>query len=436
MCKYYSYGTCSEMTTRMVETSVEVNSSHVAEENLPMIDKEQLQEEETKVPRDRYNMVFLIILLQGLEHCCLGTLFSLLLRLTLLITSWSMPTARNTNRTFSATWEDLRITFPNCRHLPVHNYDDFRYISFLAFQIFPADNGVSDCVEQCKWSVSEQYLRVDGRLSFSIHQCRHLGSNLCGIFVSLLAILMLFSFKDVQWAAFLYFSISLLTVIACSVTFYLLPRIAFYRFYTKKAARAREQKSRALLNSSDASAESQKLALGEGETEQRLSLKTYAAIAKEAWHPLFDVFLVFFVTLALFPAVLVKIRRDPMEDGQEDSMISPDLFLQLSVFLNFNVCHFGQLHCQLHPMAITQYLSYAVVPRLVSSRCSLEFCGADLVDVHHHGYYSSLSMMYAPKAVEEAKSRIVGMMSAFFLILGINFGILFTFVESYLFSVY
>jgi len=52
-----------------------------------------------------------------------------------------------------------------------------------------------------------------------------------------------------------------------------------------------------------------------------------------------------------------------------------------------------------------------------------------------HGYFSSLSMMYAPKVVEQAKSRIVGMMSAFFLILGITFGCSFTFLESYLFSV-
>lgn len=35
-----------------------------------------------------------------------------------------------------------------------------------------------------------------------------------------------------------------------------------------------------------------------------------------------------------------------------------------------------------------------------------------------HGYFSSLSMMYAPKVVHESKARVVGMMSGFFLVFG------------------
>uniref|UniRef100_A0A915DD29 Equilibrative nucleoside transporter 1 n=1 Tax=Ditylenchus dipsaci TaxID=166011 RepID=A0A915DD29_9BILA len=281
---------------------------------------------------------------------------------------------------------------------------------------------------------------VDGRLSFSIHQCRHFGKQFVWNFrvSSCHFDAVLFQRRSMGCLPVL---LNILVDCDCLLSHFLpVAQNCLLPLLQKKAARAREQKSRALLNSSDASAESQKLALGEGETEQRLSLKTYAAIAKEAWHPLFDVFLVFFVTLALFPAVLVKIRRDPMEDAQEDSMISPDLFLQLSVFLNFNVfATLGNFIANFIQWPSPKYLSYAVVPRLVFIPLFL-FCNyvppTTVPTPSSLPISGSLSMMYAPKAVEEAKSRIVGMMSAFFLILGITFGILFTFVESYLFSVY
>ena len=35
-----------------------------------------------------------------------------------------------------------------------------------------------------------------------------------------------------------------------------------------------------------------------------------------------------------------------------------------------------------------------------------------------HGYYSSVAMMYAPSGVEPSKARIIGKMSALFLVFG------------------
>jgi len=49
-----------------------------------------------------------------------------------------------------------------------------------------------------------------------------------------------------------------------------------------------------------------------------------------------DVFLVFFVTLAIFPAVLVKIQLYP-PGRNYDFFHSEALFRQVTIFLNFNI---------------------------------------------------------------------------------------------------
>jgi hypothetical protein len=51
-----------------------------------------------------------------------------------------------------------------------------------------------------------------------------------------------------------------------------------------------------------------------------------------------------------------------------------------------------------------------------------------------HGYFSSISMMYAPAAADESKAKAAGMMSAFFLVFGITIGVCFTFVEGWMFT--
>ena len=44
------------------------------------------------------------------------------------------------------------------------------------------------------------------------------------------------------------------------------------------------------------------------------------------------------------------------------------------------------------------------------------------------GYFSSLSMMYAPQSVAKEEAQIAGMMAGFFLIFGIFAGVSITFV--------
>jgi equilibrative nucleoside transporter 1/2/3 len=55
------------------------------------------------------------------------------------------------------------------------------------------------------------------------------------------------------------------------------------------------------------------------------------------------------------------------------------------------------------------------------------YCIAGIIMAFTSGYYSSLTMMYAPRNVDPQHQGIAGMMAAFFLILGIFSGVVFSF---------
>ncbi|MFH4981913.1 hypothetical protein AB6A40_008622 [Gnathostoma spinigerum] len=116
-----------------------------------------------------------------------------------------------------------------------------------------------------------------------------LGNNVCGTFVSIINIITLTALETVQIAASAYFLIALLTVTTCLVTFILLPRFEFYRYYMKKAEEEKE-----VVN------------LNEGESTTKVML--YWEVFKQVWVQCLNVFLVFFVTLSIFPAIMADTR--------------------------------------------------------------------------------------------------------------------------------
>lgn len=59
----------------------------------------------------------------------------------------------------------------------------------------------------------------------------------------------------------------------------------------------------------------------------------YWSIFKQASPQLFNVFFVFFVTLAIFPAVHSDVRR-----SDENFVVSSDLYVSVLCFLTFNLC--------------------------------------------------------------------------------------------------
>lgn len=257
-----------------------------------------------------------------------------------------------------------------------------------------------------------------------------LGNNLCGTFVSVINILTIIVFSNQQkLAAFTYFFIALLTVIACFVSFFILPKFEFYNYYMKKGAAEQE------IDLADAPVQQGKVQL-------------YLDVFKQAWGQCLNVFLVFFVTLTIFPAIMADVRPYHGSHSNEpyDFFISEELFTPITTFLLFNslamigsaVANFVQwpsppaliipvaLRILLIPiMMFCNYRPrYRTWPVFITSE--YVFISFGLIMSFTSGYFSSVAMMYAPKVVDKAKAPIAGMMSAFFLICGICAGIAFT----------
>lgn len=284
-----------------------------------------------------------------------------------------------------------------------------------------------------------------------------LGNNLCGILMVVIYIFILLGNPEITISASLFFTLALLTVIGCIVSFHYLPKSEFYKFYVNKAAKARQPDGTDILH------EAQDVEGGESEQltqNTHPSWATYKSVLKESRLSLFNIWIIFFVTLAIFPTILLDIKLYPA--GREfdlftysgDYKAAEKLFRQFSIFLNFNLfATVGSYIANHVQWPSAKYLSVPAVLRLLFIPLFWA-CNYDYDQINHrtvvifknewffvalitllaisHGYWSSLSMMYAPQQVEQSKSQIVGMMSGFFLVFGIAAGIAFTFVEPHI----
>uniref|UniRef100_A0A0K0DME3 Equilibrative nucleoside transporter 1 n=1 Tax=Angiostrongylus cantonensis TaxID=6313 RepID=A0A0K0DME3_ANGCA len=212
-----------------------------------------------------------------------------------------------------------------------------------------------------------------------------IGNNLCGTFVTVISII-----TTITNAAFAYFGTSLFTIFVCFVSFFLLK--------------------------------------------------------KQGWPQMMNVYLVFFVSLTIFPGIMVDIRDELV--GQKYSFVIPEkFFVPITCFLLFNVFAFvGSLLAGRFQYPGPVHLWKVVYTRLVFIPF-FAFCNyrpltrklpvfftntwlyvfmAIIMSISS-GYLSGLAMMYAPRVVEPSKSRIASMMAGFFLIFGnvsITLGIL------------
>ncbi|VDN59072.1 unnamed protein product [Dracunculus medinensis] len=266
-----------------------------------------------------------------------------------------------------------------------------------------------------------------------------LGNNVCGLFVSIVNIITLVASNSIQNAAVAYFSIALFTIIACFVSFIMLPKfvsgcdvfsslgldcqlrylesflLEFYNYYIAKSEI--ESLDEDLIN------------------KNQTKWQIYCAVLKKIWVQCFNVFFVFFVTLAIFPAIMADVRLW-RSDGVYDFFIPEFLFTPITTFLLFNtLASIGSAFASFVQWPSPRYLVIPVVLRLLLLPAMM-FCNyrpnlrtwpvlitneyiyfaLGLVMSFTCGYFSSLAMMYAPRLVEKSKASIAGMISAFFLI--------------------
>ncbi|XP_043640394.1 equilibrative nucleoside transporter 1 [Drosophila teissieri] len=249
-----------------------------------------------------------------------------------------------------------------------------------------------------------------------------LGSNISGCFTTAMAFICGEIFSSMRTSAIYYFVTAILVLLLCFDTYFALPLNKFFRHY-ETISRSSEKKS---------------------DSKQQLNVP-YWQIFKKASPQLFNIFLTFFVTLSVFPAIQSNVQRsDP------DFVVGKSHFVLVCCFATFNVfAMLGSLTTSWVKWPGPKFLWVPVVLRLAfiplfvmcnyvppdSVRKLTVFIDNDWVYwgiaiamAYSSGYLSSLGMMYAPQTVHTKYQTTAGMYGAAMLITGIFSGVLFSYL--------
>ncbi|ELT94586.1 hypothetical protein CAPTEDRAFT_217091 [Capitella teleta] len=247
-----------------------------------------------------------------------------------------------------------------------------------------------------------------------------LGSNISGTLTTILALISLISTPDTRTSAIYYFLAAIVVLLLAFDTYFALPLLPFYRFYKQRAKEEQEQSYH----------------------DRGGARPPYWEIFKKCWVHDLSVFFVFFVTLSSFPAIQASVV--PIS---ENFFISEKFFSVITCFLFFNLfAMLGNLTTEFIRKPGPRWLWIPVVLRAlflpfflfsnykpdirslpVLIQNDYVYCIASIFHGFSSGYLSSLCMMYAPTSVKPEHQGVAGMMAAFFLIIGIFGGVLFSF---------
>ncbi|KAM3727415.1 Equilibrative nucleoside transporter [Dirofilaria immitis] len=288
-----------------------------------------------------------------------------------------------------------------------------------------------------------------------------LGSNLCGTFVSIINVITLVATNSITSAAFFYFLISLLVILACFGSLFVLLRLDFYKYYMEEANK-KMAKKKYFIENNDTNQIGLKInnceiseyidSLDNNNIDFltidfRMKLRLYSRVFKKIRIQCFNVWFTFVVTLALFPTVVADVKYYS-ETGEYDFFIPEKLFTPVTAYLFCNCfIFFGSFLANFIQWPKPKWLIVPVIAQVISIPLMLSCNFRPLqrtwgVLIHNTwiyiaisctmsiccGYFSALGLMYAPKQVEASKSTIAGMIAAFFLIFGVACGTLLTFV--------
>jgi len=252
-----------------------------------------------------------------------------------------------------------------------------------------------------------------------------LGSNISGTLTSVLSIISIASTPNPRTAAIYYFLAAIFVLLVAFDTYFALPLLPFYQYYQKRIERERTI---------------------EASRSQDMVVKTsnrppFLQIFKKCWVQDLSVFFVFFVTLTCFPAIQAGIRKSNSSFKIPDKFYTP-----VTCFLFFNAfAMFGNLFSEFVRKPGPKWVWLPVLLRGLfipffmfcnfrpeSRRLPVLFANdyvyifGGILMAFTSGYFSSLTMMYAPQNVPPQHQGTAGMMAAFFLIMGIFLGVIFS----------
>lgn len=276
-----------------------------------------------------------------------------------------------------------------------------------------------------------------------------IGSNLSGTFTSTINLLSIWLAAKAQDAAVYYFITALFVLLICLISYNLLPYNLFFRYfdrfseqedvleieesYPSELDKNRNDVPEALRNVVDAMVPRP---AREGEISLRAELEHKWQVFLKCWPQCLNVFLTFYVTLAVFPSVLANVNP-------KQSYISKKYFASFACFFIFNVmAMIGNLLSTWTTWPGKRRVWILVIIRLAFIPFFL-FCNFNPKTRHwpvliendlvymvgnvllglSSGYLSSLCMMFASSDLKSEEAPKAGMLAAFFLVFGIFVGI-------------
>ncbi|CAH0396086.1 unnamed protein product [Bemisia tabaci] len=372
---------------------------------------------EINPPNDRCKLVYLVLVLHGI-----GTLMP-----------WNMfITAKNyfIEYKLSANNTDVKSDYADNFMPYIGIASQVPNFFFNWLNIFVVI-GVSNIHHSCFVSVANGIYQntvygMAAKLPLKYTSAVILGSNISGTFTSIISIVSTAMAPNDRTAAIYYFITALFVLLMCFDTYFALPLNRFYRYHE-------------LLNQKAIQAKA-----AEGN-----SRPPYWKIFKQCSPQLFNVFFIFFITLAIFPAVHSDIKESTFNIG-------PTYYVSVMCFLTFNAtAMLGSLFSSwfvwpgpkgliipvlLRGLLLPAFLLCNYQPRGVHRTLGVLFMNDWIVLALgvilglSGGYYSSLAMMYCPRMVEPRYSSTAGMFGAACLVSGICAGIVFALVCPWLVS--
>lgn len=143
-----------------------------------------------------------------------------------------------------------------------------------------------------------------------------LGSNISGTFATVISIASSSIWSSERKAAIYYFITAMFIILLCFDTYFAMPLNRFFRYHELMSEKQQEKARQSL---------------GAGASTRI----PYGTIFKQCFMQLFNVFTIFFVTLAVFPAVYSDIKQ--VSDGDFLGIIPRNQFTAYTCFLTFNV---------------------------------------------------------------------------------------------------
>ncbi|CAJ0572569.1 unnamed protein product, partial [Mesorhabditis spiculigera] len=259
-----------------------------------------------------------------------------------------------------------------------------------------------------------------------------LGSNSCGLIVSVFVAAVEFVLPAAQHGniqAFICFTVALAVLVTCYTSIRYVKSNVFWQYYWQLGNELR----RRAAPSKSQSGERCK-ALGEG------------------WSQYINVFLGFFVTLAIFPSVMSEVKLTPPDregrfgyplsfppEGQFINVFTFNMFNGLALLGSILAGVFGPIFS---PRSFTVATGARMLLIPIILACNYQPGGSEVpralpVLISNYwiylplaallsitsGYFGSLSMMFSVKVVDPSRAQFAGQISSLFLGLGVVLGI-------------